>query len=254
MSAAAPTPADRPWLRPELVAPWGVVAALVFLMLGAGIISGFVYGQTHRSGDFIAMMNDRGLVKNSSIEAPFLGLFLLVLGRRGWTPADFRVRIGWLSSLEGLGLLALTYGCLLGVMMPLLLIAHFLPHSTLGIWAGSIVPHTLPLTRGSIQLSWAVIIPCTVLNAFFEELVYMGYFFNQCAAKLGPWTAVAATILLRLSVHTYQGTEHLLQIGVWSLVFGLWYRFGGKVWPLILAHVIIDLLSLGALKIISGGS
>jgi membrane protease YdiL (CAAX protease family) len=253
MSAAVPQTADPVWLRRELVAPWSRVAGMVFLMLGSGIIYGLIYGHTHRSGDFIALMNNRGLLSNSTIEAPFLGLFLLALYRRGWAWADFRVRIGWLASLEGLGLLMLTYGCLFGVMIPLVLAAYFRPHSSLGIWAGSLVPHTMPLTRGSVQLSWAVLIPCTVLNAVFEELVYMGYFFNQCAAKRGPWAAVAATILLRLSVHTYQGTEHVLQIGVWSLVFGLWYRFSGKVWPLILAHTMIDIVSLGALKIISSG-
>ncbi|MCE0496945.1 MAG: CPBP family intramembrane metalloprotease [Methylacidiphilales bacterium] len=252
MSAGAFQHADRIWLRPELIAPWIRVAVTVVLMLGSGIIFGLVYGQTHHSGDFIAMMNDKALVRNGTIEAPLLGLFLLVLRRRGWTRADFRVGIGWLASLEGLGLLALTYVSLLCVLLPLIVLDFAWRDSVLGHWARSIVPHTMPLSHGSVHLSWTVIIACTVLNAFYEEIVYMGYFFNECAAKRGPWMAVVATVLLRLAVHSYQGSEHILQIGVWSLVFGLWYRWGGKVWPLILAHAAIDLFSLGALKILFG--
>jgi membrane protease YdiL (CAAX protease family) len=252
MSEGALRLASRVWLRPGLIASWVQIAATVFLMLGSGIIFGLIYGQTHRSGDFIAMMNDKALVRNGTIEAPLLGLFLLVLRRRGWTRTDLRIKIGWSASLDGLKLLVLTYVTLLGVLLPVALLALNSPHSPLGDWVKSLVPHTMPLGRGSVHLSWTVIIACTVLNAFYEEIVYMGYFFNQCAAKRGPWTAVVATVLLRLAVHTYQGSEHILQIGVWSLVFGLWYRWGGKVWPLILAHVAIDVFSLGALKILFG--
>jgi membrane protease YdiL (CAAX protease family) len=146
-------------------------------------------------------------------------------------------------------LLALTYVTLLAVMFPVTLLALVAPE---GSWIHALIPHTLRLTPISVHLSWVTIVVFTVLNAFYEELVYMGYFFNQCAAKRNPEMAVVATVLLRLAVHTYQGTEHVLQIGVWSVVFGLWYRWGGKLWPLILAHIGIDVLSLGALKILCG--
>lgn len=60
------------------------------------------------------------------------------------------------------------------------------------------------------------------------------------------------TAFIRLIVHSYQGTEHILQIGFWSLLFGVWYRYQGKLWPLILAHFLIDLLSLSLFKIMFG--
>jgi membrane protease YdiL (CAAX protease family) len=245
--------ADRVWLRPELTASWRRIAVTVFLMLGHGVIFGFIYGLTHHSGDFAALINDKFLVRNAAFEGPLLGLFLLVLHQRGWTAADFRVRIGCSSSAEGISLLVLTYVTLLGLMLPISMLDFSLRNSPLHPWIHSLMPHTLPLIHGSVRLSWATIIVCTVLNAFYEELVYMGYFFNQCAAKQGPWMAVVATIFLRLSVHTYQGTEHIVQIGIWSVVFGFWDKWSGKVWPLILAHAIIDLITLGALKVLFGG-
>ncbi|HUB68217.1 MAG TPA: CPBP family glutamic-type intramembrane protease [Candidatus Methylacidiphilales bacterium] len=245
----------RVWLPSHLIDSWRRIAVTVFLMLGHGVIFGLIYGLTHHSGDFFtALLNDKALARNAVFESSLLGLFFLVLHQRKWTAANFRVRIGWSATMESIGLLGLTYGSLLGFTLPLVLLDFSLLHSSLHPWIHSLLPHTIPLIRGKVHLSWAVIIIGTVLNAFYEELVYMGYFFNQCAAKRGPWMAVAATILLRLAVHTYQGTEHILQIGIWSVVFGFWYRWSGKVWPLILAHAMIDLISLGALKVLFGGA
>ena len=79
------------------------------------------------------------------------------------------------------------------------------------------------LAQAVFILRWALIAG-TVLNAFYEELVYMGYGFNLWAAKYGPRTAVLFSILARLSIHTYQGAEHLLPIAVWAVIFGVWYR------------------------------
>jgi membrane protease YdiL (CAAX protease family) len=80
----------------------------------------------------------------------------------------------------------------------------------------------------------------------------MGYVFNQWAEKYGAVKAVCFTSLLRLIVHTYQGTEHLLPIAFWSILFGVWYYYARKLWPLIFAHFLIDLLSLGLFKAIYG--
>ena len=70
-----------------------------------------------------------------------------------------------------------------------------------------------------IHLAWITLLVGTVINAFYEEIIYMGYGFNLWAAKYGPRTAVLFSILARLSVHTYQGTEHLLPIGMWAVIF-----------------------------------
>lgn len=235
------------WLRPELVASWPWVSWLVTMMLGPGIVFGFLYGLSHSSGDFIGMMRDRFLISNGAFEASMLGLFLLVLHRRGWRPSDLRVRLGIVSTLEGVLLLIATYLGLLATFFVLLFLAAILQLLPV---AQSLLPKLGALHAGMFQLSWPVIIVFTFVNAFYEELVYMSFTFNQVAAKAGPATAVATTVFIRLGIHTYQGTTHLLQIGVWALIFGLTYAFRRSVWTLIFAHACIDLISLGALKII----
>jgi len=80
----------------------------------------------------------------------------------------------------------------------------------------------------------------------------MGYAFNQWAQKFGAKSAFFLTLAFRMGVHIYQGSEHILQIGLWSIIFGLWYWKQGKLWPLILAHALIDLFSLSLIKILFG--
>ena len=158
-----------------------------------------------------------------------------------------------------MGLLLVTYVVLIFILASVAVGAYTSSAVVaIGPWLSALIPHTFPVRHGSVQLSWATILGFTCLNAFFEETVYMGYLFNQCAAKSGCGIALIVTVLVRLAVHTYQGTEHVLQMGMWSLIFGLWYWRGGKVhsppavdcpWRM----RFIDLcFSLGALKILFG--
>ena len=235
------------WLRPELVGTWRFIACVVVVMFGPAIIPAAIYGLHHASGDFLSMFRDRTLILNGAFEAAMLGLFLIVLHGCGWCPADLRIRMGWRSTVEGIGLLFATYLGLMAVMIFLLMLLELIGHAS---WVNGLVPKFAATGPGVIQLTWPVIIVFTFVNAFYEELVYMGFTFNQVAAKLGSGWALAATVMIRLSIHTYQGTSHAVQIGTWALIFGIAYRWRKCVWPLILAHACIDLFSLGALKIL----
>jgi membrane protease YdiL (CAAX protease family) len=182
-----------------------------------------------------------------------LAAFLLFLRRRGWRPADFRVRLGGYTSLRGLELLVFTYGGFLALAELSHFILWLLAATPYEAVARLFVPTHVPIPPAGVHLGWVVLSVSTVLNAFFEELVYMGYAFNLWAARYGARAAVLFTIFARLAVHTYQGTEHVLAIAVWAVLFGLWYRYHREVWPLILAHAAIDLISFGLIKVMHGG-
>jgi membrane protease YdiL (CAAX protease family) len=47
--------------------------------------------------------------------------------------------------------------------------------------------------------------------------------------------------------HAYQGATGILVTGVLGLVFGLLYLRSKSLWPLVIAHGLIDTLSLVAL-------
>ena len=93
----------------------------------------------------------------------------------------------------------------------------------------------------------------SILNAYFEELVFMGYAFNQFAAKRGPAIALGAVLALRIAVHAYQGFAHAAGIGAVFLIFGLWYWTTRRLGSLIVAHALIDIGSLGLLKAVHFG-
>jgi len=198
-----------------------------------------------------ALLTDQRLVHTITIEGPILGLLLLYLKRRGWKPADLPIRPGWRSSAQGLRLIpamgiantvtvATGYGILYAAQTKY---GQFLPFLL------SVSPH---LKHHSVHVSWLAVIAAMVLNGFFEEITCMGYAFNQFAAKRGPLFALILTVLLRMSCHTYQGPVHALGIGAAFTVSGLVYWRTRNLWPLIFAHMLIDMLSFGVIKFIFG--
>jgi len=239
--------------RPELVVPAWVILGVAAAMLGWGAAFGAWYGMTHSPGAFYLLFSDHFFLVNGVFQSSTLAAFLFYLHRRGWKPDDLRIGLGWVTSLSGVGLLLTTYAGFYALAYLSQFVIWILSPTPDGWVATLFVPRHVPVPTAGIHISWAVLIIFTALNAFYEEIVYMGYGFNLWAAKYGARTAVWLSILARLVVHMYQGTEHILPIGVWAVIFGLWYRYHRKLWPLILAHLLIDLISIGRLKVMYGG-
>ena len=124
----------------------------------------------------------------------------------------------------------------------------------------------LGLSKVVVPATEAVQIPTSLLwalaNGFGEEVVVVAYLVTRLG-QLGwkPWQAVAASAVLRGSYHLYQGVS----AGVGNIVMGvvfagyfLWRtRRGdattpgvGAVWPLVLAHFLIDAVAFVAYPLI----
>lgn len=240
------------WLRPELVAPWWEV-----ILVGAAFIGPFIWtsawaalhGSNHKY--VTLLLSDNHLLWNGVIESGLLAIFLLFLCWRGWTPADFKIAPGWISSVQGFGLL-ITVQIASSVTVIGLLLLLFLGQTRFSSFMPFLASQAPHLKLHSLDVSWAVMVPAMVLNAYFEELICMGYLFTQIAAKQGPLAALLLTVLVRMSCHTYQDQVHLLGIGVVFLLFGVWYWRTQNLWPLIFAHALLDLFSTGVVKLIFG--
>ena len=94
-------------------------------------------------------------------------------------------------------------------------------------------PHLRP---HSIDVTWAVIFIASIVNAYMEELVFMGYAFNQFAARRGVLAALFGVALLRMLLHTYKGPAEMLGLAAFSFVFGIAYWQLRRLWPLICAQ------------------
>jgi membrane protease YdiL (CAAX protease family) len=217
--------ADDLLIHKELMVPAWVILGVAGAMLGWGAAFGAWFGLTHPPGSFYLLFSDHFFLINDVFQCTALAAFLFYLHRSGWKPADLRIRLGWWTTLSGIGLLICTRLGFYALAILSLFVVWLLAPTPDGWIASLFIPRHISIPNGGVQMSWAILIVSTVVNAFYEEIVYMGYGFNLWAAKYGARTAVWLSILARLVVHTYQGTEHLLPIALWAVIFGLWYRY-----------------------------
>ena len=111
--------------------------------------------------------------------------------------------------------------------------------SQLGINA-NLVPAALP------DLWWAVpvLILSAIQNAVLEEVVVVGYLVTRLRdLGLRLWSVVLISAVLRGSYHLYQGFGAFVGNAVMGVVFALFFIRTRRVWPLIVAHSLLDIVA-----------
>lgn len=89
--------------------------------------------------------------------------------------------------------------------------------------------------------------------AFLEEMIFRGFLIHRFAAALGNTRVAVVVAVLIQSVlfglaHPGQGPGGMLMTGAIGLVFGtLYVRYNRNLWPLILAHGIMDTIGFTAI-------
>ena len=156
-----------------------------------------------------------------------LGVYLL--WRSGFGPA--RIGLGRFRArpdlLGGVGLAAL-------IGLPGL--ALYVASRALG-FSVSVVPSEL--SHSWWRLPMLVLV--AFANGWAEEVIVVGYLLTRLRQfEVGPTRALLWSSLLRGAYHLYQGFGAGLGNFVMGLVFGYAWRRGGRLWPLIVAHGIID--------------
>lgn len=96
--------------------------------------------------------------------------------------------------------------------------------------------------------SFAVILPLSVVNAVFEEFLWLGLGV-AALQRCGTGLAAAVSICLRTLVHVYQGPLAFLAILPIGVVFTAYYLRTRRLWPVVFAHGLQDFLALAALAL-----
>ena len=109
---------------------------------------------------------------------------------------------------------------------------------------------------GNLSSVWWTI-PVYVLAAFengaLEEIVMVGFLFTRWRqAGWGAWPIVVLSSLIRGSYHLYQGFGGFIGNIVMGLVFGWLYLKTGRVWPLVIAHTIMDIFAFVGYSLLVG--
>jgi len=158
-----------------------------------------------------------------------LGMYLL--WRAGIKLADIGLRRYRMSDLAGgVGLAAL-----IGIPgLGLYLLARALNFNL------TVLPSTLTDTWWRIP----VLVASAAANAWTEEALVVGYLLSRLR-QLG-WRenpAVLASAVLRGSYHLYQGFGGFVGNVVLGLVFGRLWQRTGRLWVLVTAHALLDVVS-----------
>ncbi|HZN82559.1 MAG TPA: type II CAAX endopeptidase family protein [Mycobacterium sp.] len=168
-----------------------------------------------------------------------LGVYLL--WRSGFGPAQIGLgRVRWRPDvLGGLGLAALIGLPGLGL---------YVAARALGLSA-----HVEPVELYDTWWRIPVLLFTAFANGWAEEVIVVAFLLTRLRQlRVNPVTALLASSLLRGAYHLYQGFSAGLGNVVMGLVFAYVWRRTGRLWPLIIAHGIIDSVAYVGYALASG--
>jgi membrane protease YdiL (CAAX protease family) len=168
-----------------------------------------------------------------------LGLYLL--WRSGLRPAQIGLaRFGWRADLGG--------GIGLAALIGLPGLGLYLAARALHLNA-SVIPSSLSDTWWRVPMLLLV----AFANGWAEEIIVVGYLLTRLE-ELGVRARVALvwSSLLRGTYHLYQGFGAGLGNIAMGLVFGYAWQRTGRLWPLVIAHGIIDAVAFVGYALLAG--
>lgn len=226
-----------------LAVTFGVSALVAVLQLADGLLSGLGSQRVRLNPNqsrYDLINLGLNLVSVSQLVA-WGGLALYLLWRSGIRPSDIGLgRIRWrFDGLAGLGLAAL-------IGLPGLLL--YLAARHLGLNA--------EVEPSGLHNSWwriPVLILAAFANGFAEEVVVVGYLITRLRQLgLSQRRAVLVSSALRGVYHLYQGIGAGIGNVIMGVVFGYAWCRTGRLWPLVIAHGLIDTVAFVGYVLLSG--
>ncbi|QJR09554.1 hypothetical protein DSM104443_00603 [Usitatibacter rugosus] len=211
-------PASRDFNKGEFL----LVILLAFgLALGTSLLS-FAADPSAPPTDGLGNFGNVHLWALLGYEVAFAPLIAYVLHHGGWRWPEFHFNYSNRGTVEGLGLAAVTL--LFDTAVSLL-------------FTGEVKP-------GERNADWIPIILVSLLNPLYEELLVCAFVIEAMRKRFGIMTAVNVSIAIRLLYHLYQGPLAFIVFAVMGTAFTIFYVRTGRLWPLVFAHVLLDLLPL----------
>jgi membrane protease YdiL (CAAX protease family) len=165
-------------------------------------------------------------------ESITLALVCSLLYVRGWTVERIGLGPTARETLIGLGLVLAFYVVYVFVWW-IAQVAGFRPNY-LGHY------QTLVSSRLSLPVTASV----CVVNPVYEETFLCGYIITTAKGMNRTAAGVNVSVAVRLACHLYQGGVGVLGIVPVGLIFAWWYARTGRLWPLFVAHALMDAIGL----------
>ncbi len=200
--------------------------------LGLSLLSNLQVVLDPAIADRLPPFTNETLVSNVVYE-----LFVLV-----WLGAFMRAR-GW--TLERFGFAVTMRDTSIGVLLAIIVFcAVWLIDQALGSAAPAMLESARRFDKVSGELDLWTILLSSAVDSVFEELFVCAYVISALKEKRRDAFALNVSILLRVGCHVYQGVYGVLIGGALGLVFGYWYLKSGRIWPLLVAHFVLQAVEL----------
>jgi len=151
---------------------------------------------------------------------------------RGWTRKRLGLQLQRRDPLWALALLLITYTAY-----------YVLSLAVVSVWPGfyqlAVNTHLV-----AAHIAWPILVAISIVNPVFEEVFLCGYVVAALKDKAGAAVAINVSAGIRLLCHLYQGPVGVMSLVPEGLVFATWFARTGRLWPLIAAHALQDLLGL----------
>ncbi|MEZ0363540.1 CPBP family intramembrane glutamic endopeptidase [Mycobacterium sp. pUA109] len=120
-----------------------------------------------------------------------------------------------------------------------------------GRWLG-LNAEVVPSGLGDTWWRVPMLVAAAFANGWAEEVIVVGYLLTRLRQlKVNPAVALACSSLLRGTYHLYQGFGAGLGNLAMGLVFGYVWRRSGRLWPLVIAHGLIDTVAFVGYALLS---
>lgn len=199
-----------------------------FILASLSVMFSFMNGEIN--GDPLATEN-ADLIDLLVFEISMLAVIAALLYLRGWRWWQFNLRITSWGSAAGAGLAVADY--LVYSLLFVLLFEPVFPESV-ALYPEEVVESLHPVT----------VVIFSIVNGFYEELLVVGYVYLALAARYGFNVALSASTALRLLYHLYQGPIAVIAILPMGLLFFWLYARYRRLWPLVFAHILLDIYGL----------
>jgi membrane protease YdiL (CAAX protease family) len=177
-------------------------------------------------------ITNAALYRTVLFELAVMAILAMFLRARGWTLERLGIRPTAQDSIVGVGIFIGYY--LAYVVLVMAVVAVWPRFAQIAI--------STHLVGG--RLEWPAMLAVSLVNPVFEEVFVCGYVVAALKERRGITTAINVSAGIRVFCHFYQGAVGVVGIVPMALIFAYWFARTGRLWPLIVAHALDDLLGL----------
>jgi membrane protease YdiL (CAAX protease family) len=77
-----------------------------------------------------------------------------------------------------------------------------------------------------------------------EEIIFRGYLIWALSVLMHPWAAGAVSAALFVFLHRYQGLTGMVYVTMITGILTVLFLISGSLWPVIVLHIMIDVLAI----------